>query len=45
VKVNPEDSVSFIAHWSGDAWVENGANPIYNTFNFKADKASTLSKS
>jgi hypothetical protein len=37
--VNPEDSVSFITLEAATLGVENGANPIYNTF--KADKAST----
>jgi hypothetical protein len=38
VKVNPEDSVSFIAHWKRRR-LELKMEPIlYNTFNFKADK-------
>jgi gliding motility-associated-like protein len=42
VKVTPEDSVSFYTTLeAATLGVENGANPIYNTFNFKADKAST----
>jgi hypothetical protein len=41
VVVNPEDNVSFIATLeAATLGVENGAN-IYNTFNFKADKATT----
>jgi hypothetical protein len=39
VKVNPEDSVSFIAHWKRRR-LSYGAI-LYTTLNFKADKAST----
>jgi hypothetical protein len=41
VKVNPEDTVSFIPHWKRNAWCENGAT-IYR-IPFKADKALLLS--
>jgi gliding motility-associated-like protein len=42
VKVNPEDNVSFYTTLeAATLGVENGASAIYNTFNFKADKAST----
>jgi hypothetical protein len=40
VKVNPEDSVSFIPHWA--ATLELKMEPSYiQHLNFKADKAST----
>jgi hypothetical protein len=40
VKVNPEDNVSFYTTLeAATLGVENGASAIYNTFNFKADKA------
>jgi hypothetical protein len=41
VKVNPEDNVSFIPHWKRRRLELKMEPALYNTFNFKADKAST----